>query len=228
MAGAAVGGAAVGGVAGMATGAAGVTEGVEGLAAGTATGGVAAAGGLAVVGATFGDGLAGVAWGTTGAAGFGVGAADGDALAGEALGSTGAAGFGVGAADGDALAGTACESCGVAAGCGVRAPEGKAVAAPDGEAVDAMVTEADWVAAPPDTAGGIDGVTVVGRGAGVSGTGFRTSAARLGLAAPTTNPTRGRRARVRREPAEGRSTILRGLAPAMEGERLVRQSRESG
>jgi len=192
----------VGGLAGMATGAAGVTEGVAGLAAGTATGGVAAAAGLAVVGlavvgATFGDGLAGVAWGTTGAVGLVVGAADGEALAGEA-----------------------CESCEVAADCGVGAPEGKAVAA--------TATEASWVAAPPDTAGGIGGVTVVGRGAGVSGTGFRTSAARLGLAATTANPTRGRTARVRREPAEGRSTILRGLAPAMEEERLVRQSRESG
>jgi hypothetical protein len=153
--------------------------------------------GLAVVGATFGDGLAGVAWGTTGAVGLVVGAADGEALAGEA-----------------------CESCEVGADCGVGAPAGKAVAA--------TATEASWVAAPPDTAGGIGGVTVVGRGAGVSGTGFRTSAARLGLAATTANPTRGRTARVRREPAEGRSTILRGLAPAMEEERLVRQSRESG
>jgi len=187
----------VGGLAGMATGAAGVTEGVAGLAAGTATGGVAAADGLAVVGATFGDGLAGVARGTTGAAGLVVGAADGEALAG-----------------------AACESCGVAGGW--------AVAAPKGEAVAATATEVSWVAAPLDAAGGIDGVTVVGRGAGVSGTGFRTSAARLGLAATTTNPTRGRTARVRREPAEGRSTILRGLAPAMEGGKLVRQSRESG
>jgi len=203
----------VGGLAGMATGAAGVTEGVAGLAAGTATGGVAAAAGLAVMGATFGDGLAG---GTTGAVGLVVGEADGDALAGAALGSTGAAGFGVGAADGEALAGEACESCGVAGGWAVAPPKGEAVAAEG------------WVAAPLEAAGGIDGVTALGRGAWVSGTGFRTSAARLGLAATTTNPTRGRTARVRREPAEGRSTILRGLAPAMEGGRLVRQSRESG
>ena len=206
----------MGGLAGMATGAAGVTEGVAGLAAGNATGGVAAAAGLAVMGATFGDGLAGVAWGTTGAVGLVVGEADGDALAGAALGSTGAAGFGVGAADGEALAGEACESCGVAGGWAVAPPKGEAVAAEG------------WVAAPLEAAGGIDGVTALGRGAGVSGTGFRTSAARLGLPATTANPTRGRRARVRREPAEGRSTILRGLAPAMEGERLVRQSRESG
>ena len=119
----------MGGLAGMATGAAGVTEGVAGLAAGTATGGVAAAAGLAVMGATFGDGLAGVAWGTTGAVGLVVGEADGDALAGAALGSTGAAGFGVGAADGEALAGEACESCGVAGGWAVAPPKGEAVAA---------------------------------------------------------------------------------------------------
>jgi hypothetical protein len=200
----------------MATGAAGVKEGVAGLAAGTATGGVTAAAGLAVVGATFGDGLVGVAWGITGAAGFGGGAADGDALAGAALGSTWAAGFGVGASDGEALAGEACESCGVAGGWAVAAPKGEAVAAEG------------WVAAPLDAAGGIDGVTALGSGAGVSGTGFRTSAARLGLAATTTNPTRGRTARVRREPAEWRSTILRELAPAMEGGKLVRQSRKSG
>jgi len=74
----------VGGLAGMAIGAAGVTEGVAGLAAGTATGGVTAAAGLTVVGATLGDGLAGEAWGTTDAAGFGGEAADGEALAGEA------------------------------------------------------------------------------------------------------------------------------------------------
>jgi phosphodiesterase/alkaline phosphatase D-like protein len=58
---AAVGGAAVEGLAGVATGAAGVSEGVAGLAAGTASGGVAAAAGLAVVGATSGDALAGEA-----------------------------------------------------------------------------------------------------------------------------------------------------------------------
>jgi hypothetical protein len=38
---------------------------------------------LTVVGATLGDGLAGEAWGTSDAAGFGGGATDGEALAGE-------------------------------------------------------------------------------------------------------------------------------------------------
>ena len=65
-------------------------------------------------------------------------------------------------------------------------------------------------------------------GGGHAGCEAALTAARLGLPATTANPTRGRRARVRREPAEGRSTILRGLAPAMEGGRLVRQSRKSG
>jgi len=103
----------------------------------------------------------------------------------------------------------------------VAAPEGEAVAAEGWEAAgvaagaDATVTEASLVAAGLDAARGI-------------GAGLRTSAARVGPAAATTNPTRGRTAKVRREPAEGRSTILRGLAPAMEGGKLVRRSRESG
>jgi hypothetical protein len=103
----------------------------------------------------------------------------------------------------------------------VAAPEGEAEAAEGWEAAgvapgtDARVTEASLVEAGLEAARGI-------------GDGFRTSAARVGPAATTTNPTRGRTAKVRREPAEGRSTILRGLAPAMEGGKLVRRSRESG
>jgi hypothetical protein len=109
-----------------------------------------------------------------------------------------------------------------AAGCAADAAEGEAVAAAGwniagvAAGVDATATEASWITARLDAASGIGGA------------GFKTSAARVGPAATTTNPTRGRTARVRREPAEGRSTILRGLAPAMEGGRLVRQSRESG
>ena len=82
------------------------------------------------------------------------------------------------------------------------------------------MTATGWALAAPEA-------KAVG-GSGVSGAGFKTSAARVGPAPITTNPTRGRTARVRREPAEGRSTILRELAPAMEGGRLVRQSRKSG
>lgn len=133
------------------------------------------------------------------------------------------------------MVGEACESSRVAAAGGsVAATEGEAVAAEGWEAAwvaagaDVTATEASFVAAPLDAAGGIGSVTVVGRGAGVRGAGIRTSAARVGPAATNTNPTRGRTARVRREPAEGRSRILRGLAPAMEGGRLVRQSRKSG
>jgi len=64
--------------------------------------------------------------------------------------------------------------------------------------------------------------------AGVSGADFRASEALVGPAATTANPTRGRTANGRREPALGRRAILRGLAPAMEEERLLRRSRESG
>ena len=96
------------------------------------------------------------------------------------------------------------------------------------DGADATAAEATWIAAPLDTGGGGGGDNFAVKGAAVSGAGLRTSAARLGPAATTTKPTRGRTARVRREPAEGRSTILRGLAPAMEGGRLLRQSRESG
>jgi len=79
-------------------------------------------------------------------------------------------------------------------------------------------------ATPLAAAWEVDGKTF----AGVSDAGVRASEARVGPAATTANPTRGRTANVRREPALGRRTILRGLAPAMEEQRLVRRSRESG
>jgi hypothetical protein len=106
-----------------------------------------------------------------------------------------------------------------AAGLGVGAAAGDALA---GEACASRswVAATGWALAAPKA-------KAVG-GASGSGAGGKTSAARVGPAAITTNPTRGRTAKVRREPAEGRSTILRGLAPAMEGGRLVRQSRKSG
>jgi hypothetical protein len=88
----------------------------------------------------------------------------------------------------------------------------------------ATVTAARNGVAPLGAAWEVDGKTF----AGVSDAGLRASEARVGPAATTANPTRGRTANVRREPALGRRTILRGLAPAMEEERLVRRSRESG
>jgi hypothetical protein len=87
-----------------------------------------------------------------------------------------------------------------------------------------LATAASNGAAPLGAAWEVDGKTF----AGVSDAGLRASEALVGPAATTANPTKGRTANVRREPALGRRTILRGLAPAMEEEMLVRQSREFG
>lgn len=138
--------------------------------------------------------------------GFGVGAADGDGTAGEAWASSEAANCGLGATVGELLA-----------------REGWAAAGGAGRS-GATATAARNGVAPLGAAWEDDGKT----SAGVSGADLRTSEARVGPAATTANPTRGRTANVRREPALGRRTILRGLAPAMEEERLVRRSRESG
>ena len=123
-------------------------------------------------------------------------------------------GFGVGAADGDGTAREAWASSG-AVNCGVGPPVEEVVAGEGLAATGATPLAAAWE---------IDGKTF----AGVSDAGVRASEARVGPAATTANPTRGRTANVRREPALGRRTILRGLAPAMEEQRLVRRSRESG
>ena len=199
----------MGEVKGLAAGTAGVAEGAGagGVAAGTATGGVAAAAGFAVVGATVLEGLAGEAWGTTDAEGFGGAAVDGEVGVGEAWESSwGAADCGVGTPGVEALA-----------------PESWATAGGAGRS-GGTATAASRLAFGLDPAGGGAGET----SAGASGADFRTSAARVGPAATTANPRRGRTARVRGEPAEGRSKILLGLAPAMEGERLVRRNRDSG
>jgi hypothetical protein len=150
--------------------------------------------------------VAGEACGATGAEGFAVGAADGVGTAGEAWASSGAAACGLDATVGEVLAG-----------------EGWAAARGAGRSGDTATAASSWAAAL-GAAWEVNGKTF----AGVSDAGLRASEALVGPAATTANPTRGRNANVRREPALGRRTILRGLAPAMEEERLVRRSRESG
>jgi len=200
-------------------GLAGVVAGAAGLAAGTATEGVAGAVGLAVLGATDGDAVAGVASESRGVVDFGVAEPDGEPLAGDAWESRGvatASGCGVGADEGEAWA-----VGGWAAAGGTELAGGTAAAA--SWRVESLAAAGGSCEAMSAERGGTDAREAVAIDAG-----FRASAAWEGPEATTAKPTRGSTARVRREPAEGRNTILRGLAPAMEGGRLVRQCRKSG
>jgi len=87
-----------------------------------------------------------------------------------------------------------------------------------------MATAPGAAAARTEPAGEMGGATP----ALESGAGVAPSADRAGAAATPANAISGRTAKLRREPAEGRSRVLRGLAPAMERGRLVRLRRESG